>query len=37
MHDFSFQDRFKGKQTLTELIRILRNDGWRFETLETYL
>ncbi len=37
MHDFSFQDRFKGKQMLGELITILKKNGWKFETLETYL
>jgi len=37
MHDFSFQDRFKGKKMLAELIHILKKDGWKFETLETYL
>lgn len=37
MHDFSFQDRYKGKKLLGNLISILRKNGWKFETLETYL
>ena len=37
MHDFSFQDRHQGKKNLGKLITILRKNGWKFETLETYL
>ena len=37
VHDFSFKERLHGKQTLRKLIHILREKGWRFETLETYL
>ncbi len=37
MHDFSFRDRFNGKKDLRELIRELKNSGWSFETLSTYL
>jgi len=37
MHDFSFKTKLDGKKTLSKLIQILRQKGWRFETLETYL
>lgn len=36
MHDFSFQDRFAGREKLARLIHILRDKGWSFATLETY-
>jgi len=36
MHDFSFQDRFKGKQALQRLISALEKKGWSFATLESY-
>ncbi len=37
MHDFSFRDRFDGKETLRSLIQELKFFGWRFERLSTYL
>ncbi|RLA75265.1 MAG: hypothetical protein DRG11_01815 [Epsilonproteobacteria bacterium] len=37
MHDIMFQDRYKGKQKLTKLIKILKKNNWKFETIETYL
>jgi len=37
MHDFSFRDRFNGKESLRTLIRELKFFGWKFEKLSTYL
>ncbi len=37
MHDFSFKNKFNGKETLRTLIHELKDLGWRFETIETYL
>ncbi len=36
MHDFTFKDRFNGKEKLRELITLLRNDGWNFDSIENY-
>ncbi len=35
-HDFMFQDKFNGKRKLRMLIRLLRDSGWQFDTLENY-
>lgn len=37
MHDFSFRDKFDGKETLRGLIQGLKAKGWSFETLKTYM
>lgn len=37
MHDFSFRNKFDGKERLRGLIRELKKKGWQFETLATYL
>jgi peptidoglycan/xylan/chitin deacetylase (PgdA/CDA1 family) len=37
MHDFSFRDKFDGSENLRTLIQLLKQKGWRFETLATYL
>ncbi len=37
MHDFSFRDKFNGKESLRALIKGLKKKGWQFETLATYL
>ena len=37
MHDFSFRDKFDGKEQLRTLIQTLKYHGWRFEKLSTYL
>jgi peptidoglycan/xylan/chitin deacetylase (PgdA/CDA1 family) len=37
MHDFSFRDKFNGKDQLRTLIQILKDLGWQFETIATYL
>ena len=36
MHDFSFRDRFDGKEQLRTLIQTLKLYGWKFERLSTY-
>ncbi len=36
MHDFTFKDRFNGKEKLRELISLLREDGWNFDSIENY-
>jgi peptidoglycan/xylan/chitin deacetylase (PgdA/CDA1 family) len=36
MHDFSFKDSLNGKETLRELIALLRDRGWSFESIESY-
>ncbi|RUM66370.1 MAG: hypothetical protein DSZ06_03315 [Sulfurospirillum sp.] len=35
-HDFTFKKRFRGDQKLRELISLLKERGWGFETLENY-
>ena len=37
MHDFSFRDKFHGKEDLQSLIQKLKLNGWSFETLTTYI
>ncbi len=37
MHDFSFRDKFNGKENLKILIQELKSLGWKFETIETYI
>ncbi len=35
-HDFMFQNKFGGKKKLRKLIKLLRDSGWHFDTLENY-
>jgi len=35
-HDFMFKKRAGGGRNLRKLIKILKRDGWKFETIETY-
>jgi len=37
MHDFSFRDKFGGKEQLSKLIGELKSLGWGFETVDTYI
>lgn len=37
MHDFTFINRHNGKKDLQTFIRILKQHGWKFETIEKYL
>ncbi len=36
MHDFSFRDKFDGKEILRTLIQELKYLGWKFKTLTSY-
>ncbi len=36
MHDFTFKNKFNGKEKLRELISLLDQHGWSFETLQSY-
>ncbi len=36
MHDFTFKDSLNGKENLRELLALLQENGWSFETLENY-
>jgi len=35
-HDFMFRSRFNGKEELKQLIALLRESGWKFETIKSY-
>jgi peptidoglycan/xylan/chitin deacetylase (PgdA/CDA1 family) len=37
MHDFCFRDKYNGKNQLRDLIGMLKENGWKFETLDTYM
>lgn len=37
MHDFMFRDRFNGEENLHVLIRLLKEKGWKFATIEQYI
>lgn len=36
MHDFMFKDSFNGKENLKSLISLLRDNGWKFQSIESY-
>ncbi len=36
MHDFSFRDRFHGREKLQKLIQLLQKKKWHFDSLESY-
>ena len=37
LHDNMFQNYYGGKKQLTQLIRLLKKDGWIFETIDDYI
>jgi peptidoglycan/xylan/chitin deacetylase (PgdA/CDA1 family) len=37
MHDFCFRDKYDGQNNLRKLIKRLKANGWKFESLDTYL
>ncbi len=37
MHDFSFRDKYNGKEQLSELIAKLKSNGWGFDTIANYI